>query len=180
MAATVALTAEYARECFDYDPETGKVTWRRRPREHFKTKRSYSTWNSRFAGQEVNSVHSAGYIRVSVNTTYYLLHRIIWLMTKCEWPTDEIDHINHDRNDNRLENLREVTRLINSRNCSKKVNNTSGITGVSWCKPRKKWKAAIKVNGCKYEIGFFSNIQDAANTVASAYRTNDFHANHGT
>lgn len=179
MAATVALTAEYARECFDYDHETGKVTWRSRPREHFKTKRVYSTWNARFAGKEVCSWHSAGYFRVGINGTDYLVHRVIWLLVKGSWPTYEIDHINHDRTDNRWSNFREVTRLINGRNLSKKVNNTSGITGVSWCKPRKKWKAAIRVNGCKYEIGFFPNIQDAANAVASAYKTNDFHANHG-
>ena len=179
MAATVALTAEYARECFDYDPETGKVTWRRRPREHFKTDDACKLWNARFSGQEVCGLNSSGYIRVSVNGIKHYLHRVIWLMTKGVWPKDQLDHINHTRIDNRWANLREVTNLENGRNQGRRITNTSGITGVYWSKQNKKWMAYINVNGRMYSIGFFPNIQDAANAVSSAYKTNDFHANHG-
>jgi len=179
MAATVALTAEYARDCFDYAPETGKVTWRRRPREHFKRNRAYLMWNTRFALQEAGWLQPDGYINVGVNRAKHKLHRVVWLMMKGEWPKDQIDHINHIRTDNRWANLRETTNLENGRNQGKPVNNTSGVTGVSWHKQRKKWTAYINVNGHKYHLGIFTNIQDASNAVASAYKTNDFHANHG-
>jgi hypothetical protein len=100
-------------------------------------------------------------------------------MTKGVWPKDQLDHINHTRIDNRWANLREVTNLENGRNQGRRITNTSGITGVYWSKQNKKWMAYINVNGRMCSLGFFPNIQDAANAVASAYKTNDFHANHG-
>ena len=179
MAATVALTAEYARECFDYTPETGKVTWRRRPREHFKTDGAYKSWITRFAGKSVGDYTRGGYCAVHIGSKDYGLHIIIWAMTHGKWPEFEIDHIDHCRTNNRISNLREVTKAENRKNQSKRSDNTSGITGVFWHKRAGKWMASLSINGRLKYLGLFPNIQDAANAVASAYKTNDFHANHG-
>jgi hypothetical protein len=77
------------------------------------------------------------------------------------WPEDQIDHINRDRADNRIENLREVTNKQNQQNRSTNSDNTSGHTGVSWYKPYSKWRAQIKHNHKVIHLGYFTNIEDA-------------------
>ncbi len=74
-----------------------------------------------------------------------------------------VDHINNDRTDNRLENLRYATKQENSRNCSISKNNTSGTKGVNWNKRDKKWSARITIDGIKIHIGRFDNKEDAIN-----------------
>lgn len=99
------------------------------------------------AGDAAGTVGNNGYIVVKINQKRYTAHRIIWEMTFGKIPNGmEVDHINHCRGDNRIENLRLVTRTENRKNSSKYVNNKSGINGVRWCSIRNKWHAQIQVN----------------------------------
>ena len=86
-----------------------------------------------------------------------LLHRFIMN------PGDDmvVDHINHDKLDNRKDNLRICTQQENSMNKSKHINNTSGVVGVHWNKERNKWRATIMVNYRQIHIGYYDNIEDA-------------------
>lgn len=90
----------------------------------------------------------------------------------------QIDHINHDRSDNRIQNLRMVTKISNGRNLTKKINNTSGVTGVSWYKSRGKWRVQIMVDRKSMHIGYFSDFESAVAARISANERYGFHKNH--
>lgn len=91
----------------------------------------------------------------------------------------EIDHINHDRSDNRIENLRLVTGGENKKNQSIRKRNKSGFTGVGWHSKAKKWRAEIKSGGVYMYLGLYSSIGDAVNARKMAEIELGFHDNHG-
>lgn len=92
----------------------------------------------------------------------YREHRVIWLMHYGSFPTMELDHINGVRDDNRLENLRQVTRSQNIQNLKRaRSDNSNGLLGVSYKKPNKKWAAAIQKDGKKIHIGLYATAQEA-------------------
>ena len=95
----------------------------------------------------------------------YLAHRIIWLGSYGYFPENEIDHINGIRNDNRLCNLREVSRQCNQRNKNIGIKKISGVKGVCWDKSKNKsknkWKVQIRINNKTYNIGHFINFDEA-------------------
>lgn len=110
------------------------------------------------AGDVAGSINEYGYIKLRVNGKNVSAHRIIYEIHYGTIPCGmDIDHINGIRNDNRIENLRAVSKSTNSLNTAKKSNNTSGVTGVMWHKQRKKWRAQFRD---KY-LGLFSTVEDA-------------------
>ena len=90
------LTAEYVRECLDYEPDTGLLKWKKRPVEHFKNKRSCNIWNTRYAGKNAGYFVNIGYFNIRVNGKTYRAHRIIWLITYGQWPKNHIARPNRD------------------------------------------------------------------------------------
>jgi hypothetical protein len=109
-----------------------------------------------------------------------MAHRAAWCLYHGEWPAGVIDHINGDKTDNRIENLRCVTPSINSRNMKKFKHNTSGIAGVCWHKASNKWRAIVTVGGRQKSLGVFSDKDDAAKAVARSRRELGFTERHGT
>ena len=160
-----------ALELFRYDYETGVLYWRWRV-------------NSRVpktleAGTQRKS-NSDGYLNVSVNGRNYPVHRVVMLMCYGFYGEGlEVDHINHVRNDNRLVNLRFVTRRENMRNQSLSSKNTSGVTGVYFSKAKKKYIAQIKVNQETIYLGIFDTLEEAAAARAEANLKFNFNNNHG-
>lgn len=122
-----------------------------------------------------------GYSRVCFNGKHYRTHIIVWEMfNKRPVPKGmQIDHLDHDRSNNRIENLRLVTHKENGRNISKKKNNTSGITGVGWDKRRQKWRAQIYVDGKAICLGLYDNLLDAVAERKRAEKFYGFNENHG-
>lgn len=114
--------------------------------------------NGKPCGQHTN--HSAGYARVSVNGRMLYAHRIIYAIVYGEMPMD-VDHINRNRIDNRIENLRDVSKSENQHNSKKRKNNTSGFPGVSWDTRDQKWQAYIMVDRRKIHLGYFEDFDDA-------------------
>lgn len=110
-------------------------------------------------GQHAN--HSNGYARVNVGGRMLYAHSVIYAINHGKMPTNQIDHINKDRIDNRIENLREVSSSENSHNYKKPKTNTSGFTGVSWKTQAQKWVSYIWVNNKKIHLGLFENFEDA-------------------
>lgn len=110
------LPPERLSEFFALDEASGRLTWQTRPVEHFKNPVSCARWNRRFAGTEAGSIDSRGYRAVMVDCVTYKVHRIVYAMTRGEWPTLDVDHINRDRSDNRPSNLRDVNRSTNLKN----------------------------------------------------------------
>lgn len=86
----------------------------------------------------------------------FLLHRLIM-----GFPSNQVDHINRNKLDNRNENLREVTNSQNQVNQGIMKNNTSGITGVTWDKSRNKWKVSLNINNKCYNLGRFDTLEEA-------------------
>ena len=171
------LTQEYVRSLFDYDPETGVLTWKWREPSSASTKSALASINSRFAGRAAGAKHK-GYIRMYVAGEQYYAHRLIWLLVFGEWP-DNIDHINGDRSDNRLNNLRSVSHTENMRNSSMSSLNTSGITGVSWRPSSKVWVAYITADRRRKHLGTFAALGDAIAARKAAEERFGFHPNHG-
>ncbi|WP_246705492.1 HNH endonuclease [Rhizobium sp. WYCCWR 11152] len=181
------LTFAEISKLLKYDPENGKLFWLPRPAElfasrHPKRSADYSAqrWNSRLAGKEaLNSVNARGYLSGSIFNRNYKAHRVAWVLATGGWPADQIDHINGNKTDNRIVNLRSVT---NSDNCKNKriiKSNTSGVCGVSWFARSRKWHARIEVNGKTVNLGYFDCLDDAARVRKQAEIDNGFHANHG-
>lgn len=174
------LTQKYLKECLTYFPDTGKFIWNERPRNHFKCDLSFKAFSSRYLGKEcgtLNKRHKYTYVRIDVNR--YRIHRLAFLYMNGEMPKDQVDHINHDRQDNRWSNLRETSSKENSRNQSKRINNTSGHTGVYFDKNLNKWRAGIMIERTTVHLGQFENIEDAVRVRKSAEIKYGFHENHG-
>lgn len=135
---------------FSYDSKTGNLHWK------VKTNWKVSL------GQKAGSLMRSGYIRVFVNGTPYLAHRIVWEMHNHKIPDrHEIDHINGIRDDNRIENLRLATRSQNQWNSCKRKTNNSGLKGVCWHKRDERWRAQITVFSKVKYIGSFLTKEDA-------------------
>lgn len=146
----------------------GDIFWKRRLSNRVKI------------GDKIKTIGSHGYIIVGVLGVRMLAHRIIWEMHNGPIPDGmQIDHINHNKLDNRIENLRVVTSTENNHNLKMRKNNKPGITGVSWDKQHSKWAANIKVNGVFIRLGLFSCIKDAAKVRRKAELKYNFHENHG-
>jgi hypothetical protein len=157
--AHVPLTAERLRELLAYDPETGL----------FRVLRALPKCQ-REVGQVIgDSLSKAGYAMMCIEGRRYRAHRLAWLYVTGEWPSNEIDHINGIRNDNRFENLRDVPGRINSQNQRKaKPFNQSGILGAT--KKRNRWSSAIGINGKTVRLGVFDTPEEAHAAYVKAKR----------
>lgn len=180
------LSPRILRRLLEYCPDTGHLRWKRRPAWMFSSggrggrRRNCSAWNAKYAGKRaLDTVHNQGYRSGRVLDKDLLAHRVAWVLTHGEWPTYDIDHINRDRSDNRLSNLRAVSRKENMQNGSLPSHNTSGIIGVYWYATKKKWIAAITVDRKQKNLGYFTNKEDAAAARLAAERKFGFHPNHG-
>lgn len=173
------LTQEIVRELLEYDPETGLLRWKRRDRKYFPTWQSSQCWNAAFAGKEAfTSLDSQGYRVGAIFNKAQKSHRIIWLMIHGHSP-EQVDHINGIRNDNRLENLREVDHQENHRNVGIQKNSRTGVTGVGWLNREKRYRAKIMVNRKEIVLGYFKNFDDAVLARKEAEKEYGFHENHG-
>lgn len=162
------VTAERFRELLDYDPQHGSLIWRHRAPETFKTRRAYSVWMARFAGKVAGIKGKDGYRRVCIDGSDWLAHRIAWAIAHNRNIVSMIDHINGDKDDNRLLNLREATRSQNGSNRPAPRNNTSGRKGVVWARRHKKWVAQIVVRGKYFHLGYFDDFDEASLAYESA------------
>lgn len=110
------ITPASLRELLSYNRETGELVWRYRAAKWFERHADYSAWNKKYAEREAfTAINGDGYLHGNVHGKTLLAHRVAFAIHYGEWP-DHIDHINHDRTDNRLENIRSVTQAENNRN----------------------------------------------------------------
>lgn len=170
MANKPLPSQEVLRQLLDYNPDTGALTWKRRPRKMFKADGPFRTWNSRFAGKEAfTSVNLSGYRYGTLLYGVCRAHRVIWKWWTGEDP-QQVDHINGIRTDNRVANLRSATCHENSRNVRSHKDSTSSFVGVSWDKRRQKWRANIMVAGRARSLGYHAQEEDAARAYDAAAR----------
>lgn len=120
------------------------------------------------------------YLRISIGDKLYYAHRLAWLYVHGEFPKYQIDHIDGDGKNNAIENLRDVTCRVNSKNQRISKRNTSGVFGVSWGKRENKWVVRIMVNRRLHHVGYFVDFFDAICARKSAEYNYGFHANSGS
>lgn len=155
-----------------YDAETGALVW--------KARGVSQSWDTRWAGKPALAADSGhGYKQGRINGVLHYAHRVIWKLVHGHIGDMHIDHINGDRTDNRLANIRAGSRSQNQRNLPQMAHNTSGHTGVTFNRRDKKWKAQIKMFGKNKHLGAFHNIEDAISARKKAEAENGFHPNHG-
>lgn len=158
------ITHEQLLERLDYDHETGIFTWKRRPGND----RCTNSWNSRLCGTNAGWFIPKGYLRIGIEGRFYYGHRLAWFYVNGAWPAEQIDHIDGNKLNNAVANLREATHAENQQNCGLRSTNASGFKGVSWDAVMNKWVAQITFNGKKQYLGGFDDPADAAKAYADA------------
>lgn len=150
-------SAEELRALLSYDEQTGDLRWKRvRARAH-RIK----------VGEVAGSMTDRGYLAVGIRRRQYLAHRVIWKMVTGSDPVDQIDHVDGNRTNNRLANLRPATNGQNRYNTKLAKNNKSGVKGVSWDRGRA-WVSYITAGGPQIRLGRFKNKNDAILARCSA------------
>jgi len=154
-----------------YNAETGCFTFIEKP----AVSRANNIFNAKYAGKPAGYKNSQGYLVIGHNLNGSPLiarcHRLAWFMTFGEVPKDQIDHINRDRTDNRIVNLRNVSNAENARNRGLHKKNISGTAGVSWKASRNKWLARVKVDYQEHYIGYFTDAAQARIAVIEFKRS---------
>lgn len=156
------LTQARLKELFNYDPITGIVT--RKITKNYNAKQ----------GDKVGCL-SQGYLVATVDGKRYLLHRLIWLYVYNDFPK-MLDHIDRNKLNNQINNLRSVNAQQNQQNKTKQTNNKSGYKGVNWDKNRNKWFSCIQHKGKTIALGRYDNVKDAYRAycfAASKYHTHN-------
>lgn len=140
----------YIKSHYYYDPDHGKIFGIKRQKEvGFLIK-----------GEKYKkiSIFKPHYKHKKIN---FLFSRVCWFLHYGEWPKDQIDHINLDRSDNRIENLRVCSYSENMCNREKLSNNSTGYKGVCWSKFHNKYKVTIAKNKVQIHGGYFTDIDEA-------------------
>lgn len=152
---TQPLTAAALRSLVAYDPSTGR--FRRLVRTNWQAAEGWRDRN--------------GHVRMSVAGKAYAAHRLAWLFVHGVWPIGDIDHINGDRADNRIENLRDVSKAINQQNQRRAhKRNPHRLLGVTYHKARGKYQAQISVGAKHRYLGLFDTAEEAHAVYLKAKR----------
>lgn len=151
------LTAQRLKELFHYDAETGQFT--RFPANNIRR------------GQNCVGVIKSGYLTIGIDKKRYKAHRLAWLYVHGKWPNDQIDHINGERVDNRISNLRAATASQNKQNARKaRSDSRSGLIGAIWESRANKWRSHIRFEGKTKHLGYFDEAAQAHAVYIEAKR----------
>jgi hypothetical protein len=149
------LSQEYLNSIFEY--KDGIIYWKKNTAYQSKV------------GQKIGTKsHQNGYLRVQLHKKQYFVHRIIFTMFYGFIPT-EVDHIDGNPGNNKIENLRNVSRTQNCINTRLRTTNKSGFKNVSWSKTMKKWSVQIRINKKNIYFGWYDDIE-LADLVAQEAR----------
>jgi hypothetical protein len=165
MAAKNSIPISYLSECLAYAPETGKLRWRERPRSHFIDDVAQKKWNTRWARTEAGQITAWGYRLISINVDGTRCsiygHRAAWALTTGEYPHCEIDHRDHNRANNRFDNLREATHAENHQN-------RKPTRGTTYERRTGRYFARIHVGDKTIHLGTFDTEEDAHQAYLAA------------
>jgi AP2 domain. len=151
------VSAEYLRDLFDYNAETGELVYK-------------ELRGSCLPGRVAGSLHHSGYRKMFLLGRFYAVHRLVWLHVHGMYPTKYLDHINRVPTDNRIENLREATALENAQNKPIACKSKSGVRGVFWLEKTKRWFVRLTVDGKYRHFGTFIEKEEAIKARMEASR----------
>lgn len=143
------ITKDELSKYLEYDSEVGVFRWLVGNGARAK------------AGAIAGSAEVMGYWQIALNKVTYKAHRLAWLYVYGSLPKGVIDHINGDKRDNRIVNLRDVSVSGNQYNRKAPKNNTSGHQGVSFVNSMGRWRVTLAVGKKQINIGYYSKIDDA-------------------
>lgn len=159
------MDAKILHELFDY--RDGELYWKP------------NKGGNKVQGKRAGTMHHEGYVRTQVNGKIYGNHRLIFLMHHGYLP-DEVDHIDLNKSNNKIENLRPAMIGENQRNVSIRKDNTSGAKGVYWNKSAKKWVVQVRLKGKNGYFGLYEDIEIAKKVATEARKKyHEEFANHG-
>lgn len=138
--------AEILDHLFAFEAGVGILIWKPRPREMFNSDMAFHRWNGAYAGKAAGRITSSGYRNIKVMGEAFQAHRLIWKLVTGEDP-GEIDHKNRNKLDNRMENLRVVSRSENMRNKGVNANNACGEKHIHWMPKLQRWTVQLMVPG---------------------------------
>lgn len=163
------ISADTLRLLLRYEAATGKLFWKPRTLDLCISAKAMNVFNTQFAGKEAFTADNGdGYLCGHMRGKTMKAHRVIWAIVHGVWPKDQIDHINGNRRDNRIDNLRETSNAQNQWNRKPKRGCKSRYKGVSYIRKSGKWQARIVVNGQRKSLGHFGSEQDARKAYAAA------------
>lgn len=157
------LMATDVWEIFDFNPERGELVWR------YRSDRA-ANWNARYPGTVAGAKDAKGYIHIAIDRRFYAAHRLIWMFAFGAEPDGEVDHRNGNRSDNRVANLRVVTRSQNRQNSAARG---PWPKGVYLYRRDGSFRAQIKQGGVNTYLGIFST-PEAAHQAYAAEATRRF------
>ena len=176
------ITQELVKEFLDYNPETGVFTWKERDIKYFKESKkggiknftpewSQKKWNTRYAGQVAGCEKPDGYRIINIFKQRNYAHRLAWLYIYGEWPKQDIDHIDGNPRNNRISNLRDISRSLNGQNQKKaQKRSKSGLLGACWCPRDEVWVSQIFADGRRHFLGNFQDKYSAHEAYIQAKR----------
>lgn len=169
-------SVEQLHEWLTVDPVAGVLRWKPRPEvgSSWRAITGRAAWNRVYAGKPAGARTNTGYLLVKFTCGSWgrsvVAHRVLWAMVHGQWPTKELDHINQDRTDNRLCNLREASRQQNTYNSGARRGSSSGLKGVSFHKVTGMWAARVRLGGKERWLGVYETPEMAHTAYIAAAR----------
>lgn len=160
------VTRAYLLDNISYNPETGIFMW---------TKAGYG----RNLNKPIGSIDINGYLFLRFEGKHHMAHRVAWFYVHQEWPPEDIDHIDRCRTNNAISNLRCVSRSDNMKNAKLRIDSKTGVPGIRWNTPSRKWRVRISSNKVEYPLGCFADFFEAVCARKAAEVKYNFHPNHG-
>lgn len=163
------MNVDYLNECFKWDYD-GNLTWKERPRSHFKSDGSYKMFITRFANKPAGGIlKTTGYHEIRVNGNSHRGHRILYMLYHNTIIPDglQVDHEDENKSNNTFKNLRLGTSAQNKCNISKRKDNTTGYKGV-YLDPTHKFRAQISINSRYIYLGRFNTAEEAHDAYKAA------------
>ena len=155
------IDVDTLRGVLDYNPDTGVFVWKIRP-----SARTY-------AGDVAGCLDKEGYWQIKFRRKLYFAHRLAWLYVYGEWPKEKTDHINGNKSDNRIANLRDVTQSQNMQNQHRAMKtNRAGFLGVCTGRRGNRFAAVINVDGRQKRLGWFGSPEEAHEVYMNAKKLN--------
>ena len=161
------ITKDILASKFIYSEEDQGLVW--------NTKDNFRKKNGSILGTE----RPDGYLSANIDKKMYLVHRLVWLMHNGKFPDGMIDHIDGDKTNNTISNLRVVSPETSNRNMPTPKDNTSGHIGVSWSVHADMWLARINHKRKTINLGYFKDFEDAVSARKQAEVNYEYHTNHG-
>jgi hypothetical protein len=163
------ITQARLKELLHYNPSTGVFTRTIRRGPY----RAGSICGHAFKHRNTH------YRVIGIDGGNYKAHRLAWLYVYGKFPDDQIDHKDGNGLNNSLSNLRDVSNSENQKNARLRLNNTSGVAGVSFYKPDNKWLVRINTDSGRKFLGYYIDIKDAISARKAAEVEYGYHSNHG-